>query len=88
MYQCTHCGDQFETGMELNKHRVHVHPGLYIGAVFCEVCGEFILETDTTQGKMNFDGHMALHGAVATASFCPICGENYKELHMAAWHDE
>ena len=83
MYQCSHCGDQFETGYELNKHRVAVHPETVEGAVFCEVCGEFILATDTPQGKMNFDGHMALHG-VKPAEFCAVCGVNFKEEHMKA----
>jgi len=91
MYQCTLpktiiCGEEFETGLEINKHKMKEHPEFMVGAVFCEVCGELILATDTTQGAENFRAHMDLHTAEEAANkvVCPVCGENYKDAHMVA----
>lgn len=91
MYQCTFpktivCGEEFETATEFNKHKVAEHPEFMVGAKFCEICGELILATDTPQGALNFDGHMAMHAQeeLAAKDFCPHCGTNYKEAHMAA----
>lgn len=94
MYQCTMaktiiCGEQFESGPELNKHKMANHPESMVGAVFCEICGELILATDTTQGAENFRAHMALHTEEEKVAkvVCPICGDNYKEQHHKEWHD-
>ena len=94
MFQCglpktITCGEQFETGLEINKHKMKEHPELMVGAKFCEVCSELILATNTTQGEANFAGHMALHTEAerATKVVCPVCGENYKDTHMKAHND-
>ena len=91
MFQCglpktIVCGEEFETGLELNKHKMAVHPEYMVGAKFCEICGELILATDTTQGAENFRAHMALHTEAeqAAKTICPTCGVNYKDAHMAA----
>ena len=89
MFQCglpktIVCGEEFETGLELNKHKMAVHPEYMVGAKFCEICGDLILATDTTQGAENFRAHMDLHGEEVATDFCPTCGANYKEAHQAA----
>lgn len=96
-FQCglpktTTCGEQFETGPELNRHKMKEHPEFMKGAVFCEVegCGDLILATDTTQGAENLRGHMAMHTEAekAAKTVCPTCGVNYKEAHQAAHQKE
>ena len=86
------CGEEFETGQALNRHTMAAHPEFLKDSVFCEVegCGDLIRDVSTTQGKMNFDGHMAMHSEEEkkAKTVCPVCGANYKEAHQATHQKE